>query len=129
MKFYLIDEHGADVVDIANTNEAINKALHWKNSWGCWNETAVDVSGIQYLIICCDLGKRIGLPISAIPTETFETGKLQEPFMVGPVLITKFDGKDDYETLTEKDIENLRKHTGRLKNPISCYKEVLIINN
>lgn len=106
MLVLLIDKNGASYIDIENTNSAINKALNWDDAW---NTPTIRVRGRQFICICSDTGKLRHEPVSALsyanliePKET-----LREPFIVGAIIITKFDGTDDFEPLNEDDIEIL----------------------
>lgn len=103
----LINEHGADFIEVENTNTAINEVLKWDDAW---NTPTIQVRGQRYIIICSDTGKIRHEKVSALgytnlisPSET-----LKEPFVVGNIIITKFDGIDDFETLNDKDVEILK---------------------
>ena len=131
MKFYLINENGASVIDIPNTNEAINKALKFEKSYGGRNTGSFTIFGYPNIAIVCDLGKVIGLPISAIPTSVIDIGpddNIPEPFFVGPTLIGKFDGIDDFITLSDKDIERLKQVTVSTNGYERTYKQIIIID-
>ncbi|MCR5309171.1 MAG: hypothetical protein K6E21_03575 [Bacilli bacterium] len=128
MKFYLINENGAKVIDIPNTSEEIDAVLNYKSSYGGWNTPTIKVKGRQFIAVVCDLGKKIGLPISAITVETAMTNKLKEPFLVGPTLISKFDGKDDFATLDDKDIEILKSATEQSNTSEYLYKDLLLLD-
>lgn len=103
MRFYKIDELGGRVIDIPNKYEAINEA------WGlnhAWNTPTLQIGGKKFIVICSDVGKVKHLPISCISKDDLINPKstIREPFIVGPVIITKFDGIDDFTDLTELDI-------------------------
>ena len=104
MRFYKIDETGAKVIDIPNDYKEINKALGWSDAW---NTPSVKLNGRTYIVICSDTGKIRHEKVSALGFVNFITPKetLIEPFLVGAILITKFNGIDDYEALNDEDIE------------------------
>lgn len=106
MRVLLINENGATYIDIENTNEAIDKALGWDDAW---NTPTISVRGHHYIAICSDRGKLRHEPVSAIAYSNLIAPKqaLREPFMVGAIIITKFDGIDDFEGLNDEDIETL----------------------
>lgn len=106
MLFLLINKNGASYIDIDNTCEAINKALGWDDAW---NTPTISVRGHKYICICSDTGKIKHEPVSALSYNNLIEPKqaLQEPFIVGAIIISKFDGIDDYEALNDKDIEIL----------------------
>lgn len=106
MRFLLINENGAKYIDIENTNEAIDNALGWDDAW---NTPTIKVRGHSYIAICSDKGKLRHEPVSALSYSNLIAPKqaLREPFMVGAIIITKFDGIDDFEGLNDEDIETL----------------------
>ena len=128
MRFYLINKDGAKVIDIENNNKEINKALGWSDAW---NTPTIKVCGERYIAICSDLGKIRHEPVSALSSKNlflrFKT--LREPFLVGPIIITKFDGIDDFESLNDEDIEYLESSTINVGiEGADFYKEVLILD-
>lgn len=109
IKVMLIDLLGHSFIDIENDNKAFDNALGWDD---CWNTPAIYVNGQHYICVCSDRGKIRHEKISCLsirnlyePSET-----IQEPFIVGNVIITKFNGTDDFTSLNDKDIENLEQH-------------------
>lgn len=128
MRFLLINENNADFIDIPNTNESIEKALGWDDAW---NTPTINIGGVPFIAICSDTGKVRHEPVSAIsfvnliaPKET-----LQETFLVGPIIISKFDGTDDFESLNDQDVDLLRQHLWHhnMKDR-NFYKTMLIID-
>lgn len=104
IRVILIDEEGANVLDIDNTCEAFNEALGWDDAW---NTPTIELSGHKFIVVCSDLGKVRHEKVSCLSLVNFLAPKetLQEPFIVGNVIITKFDGIDDFTSLNEKDID------------------------
>lgn len=107
IRVLLINEQGADFVNVENTNQAINKLLNWDDAW---NVPTIRVRGHNYLVVCSDMGKIRHEKVSCLSYDNLIEPKeaLQEPFIVGSVIITKFDGTDDFEALNEQDIEILK---------------------
>lgn len=107
IKVLLINENGADFVNVENTNEAINKLLNWDDAW---NVPSIQVRGHNFLCVCADLGKIRHERVACLSYNNLIEPKeaLQEPFIVGSVIITKFDGIDDFEALNDEDIEILK---------------------
>lgn len=128
MEVLLINEKGASFIDIPNTNEAINQALGWEDYWDCPN---IKVGNLDYVVICADTGKMRHEPVSAIGINNFsnDSPNLLEPFIVGAIIITKFDGTDDFMTLNQADKENLAEHIFEpsKKSPM-FYPSLLIID-
>ena len=106
MLVLLINETGASYIDIDNTNEAFNNALNWDDAW---NTPTLSIRGHKYVCVCADTGKIRHERVSALSYANLIAPKetLQEPFIVGACIITKFDGTDDFEALTDDDIELL----------------------
>lgn len=106
IRVLLIDETGANVLDIENTNKGFNDALQWEDAW---NTPTIIVGGKRFIAVCSDRGKLRHEPVACIGRNNFDEPKqaLQEPFIVGATIITKFDGIDDFEDLTSKDIDIL----------------------
>ncbi len=128
MRVLLINENGASYIDIENDYKAFNKALGWDDAW---NTPTIRVRGHQFICVCSDTGKLKHEQVSALsyanliePKET-----LREPFIVGAIIITKFDGTDDFEALNDQDIALLN---SRLWTPIGIvdefYKTMLILD-
>lgn len=128
MRVLLINENGASYIDIENDYKAFNKALDWDDAW---NTPTIRVKGHQFVCVCSDTGKLRHEQVSALsytnliePKET-----LREPFIVGAIIITKFDGTDDFEALNDQDVALLN---SRLWTPISIveefYKTMLILD-
>ena len=133
MKFYLINENGANAIDIPNTNEDIDKALNFKDGYGSRNYAHIQVSGFSYLAIVCDMGKPINLPVSAVPQKiAYTTTKdaIPEPFLVGPTLIGLYDESIGFMDLLDNDIERLTHATVDIPHPniVNTYKKILIID-
>lgn len=107
IKVFIIDGNGVSVEDIENDYRAINQRLGWDDAW---NTPTIRVECNDYICICADLGKIRHEPISAMTLDNlFEVHDfIKEPFIVGAIMITKFDGVDDFESLTNKDIELLK---------------------
>jgi len=101
-----LNYEGAKVITIENTNEGFNNALEWDDAW---NTPTIRVNGKEYILICSDTGKMRHERISCVSkiNLTNPQDTMQEPFMVGNIIITKFDGVDDFISLTEDDIINL----------------------
>lgn len=106
IRVLLINEQGANFVNVENTNKAINQLLNWED---CWDVPTINIRGHQYLIVCSDTGKMKHWPVSCLSYDNLIEPKeaLREPFIVGSVIITKFDGKDDFKSLNDKDVEIL----------------------
>lgn len=128
MRVLLINENGASYIDIENDYKAFNKALDWDDAW---NTPTIRVKGHQFVCVCSDTGKLRHEQVSALsyanliePKET-----LREPFIVGAIIITKFDGTDDFKALNDQDVALLN---SRLWTPISIveefYKTMLILD-
>lgn len=107
IKVLLINEEGADFVNVENNNEAITKLLQWDDAW---NVPTIRVRGHDYLCVCADLGKIRHERVACLSYDNLIEPKeaLREPFIVGSVIITKFDGTDDFEALNDNDIEILK---------------------
>lgn len=129
MKFLLINENGAEFIEIENTNKAINEVLGWNDAW---NVPTIKVRGLDFLCICSDLGKIKHQPISCISYDNLIEPKqeVREPFIVGAVLITKFNGIDDFKTLNDNDIEILKSRLYEHQKPYlkDYYKTILVID-
>jgi hypothetical protein len=104
IKVCLINENGASFIDIENDYKAFEKALAWDDFWNC---PSIDIAGQRFIAVVSDTGKIRKQPVSAItmldlvkPKET-----LREPFLVGTIIITKFDGTDDFASLSPQDVE------------------------
>lgn len=106
IKVLLINENGANYIDIENDYKSFNNALKWDDYW---NTPTISVMGKKYIAICSDTGKLRHESISALSKVNFIAPKetIRETFLVGAIIITKFDGTDDFETLNEKDIDTL----------------------
>lgn len=122
IKVLLINENGASFVDVENDYHAFNDLLGWDDSW---NTPTIKVWGDDYICVCCDTGKIQHLPVSAITLNDLlsPTGELHEPFIVGNIIVTKFDGKDDFKSLTEHEIDKLRTRLYKIPNIISDLKD------
>lgn len=118
IKVLLINDKGANFIDIENDNKSFDNALQWDD---CWNTPAIYVNGQHYICVCSDRGKLRHEKITCLslinllqPQKT-----IREPFIVGNCIITKFNGTDDFTTLNKADIENLKKRlidVGKDKN-------------
>lgn len=106
MTFLLINKNGASFIDIPNTLEAINETLDWDDAW---NTPTITIEGNAYIVICSDLGKVKHEPVSAMGINNLlcPSDDLKEPFIVGNILVTKFNGVDDFDSLNAKDIDIL----------------------
>lgn len=106
MTFLLINENGASFIDIPNKLEDLNKALGWNDAW---NTPTIYIEDHAYIIICSDLGKVRHERVSALSFKNLisPTDNLREPFIVGNIIISKFNGVDDFASLTKKDQEIL----------------------
>lgn len=128
MKVLFIDMNGASFVEVENTLEELNKLLGWDDAW---NTPTIKVWNNDYVCICADMGKIRHEPISAITMQNFfeEGDEIREPFIVGNIIITKFDGTDDFESLTEHDIELLRTRLYKIpsKLPTKDFFRTLLI--
>ena len=128
MRFYRVNKEGASVLDIPNKLDEINNALGWTDAW---NTPTIQICGRKYILICSDLGKVQHLPISALCRSNLITPKetIQEPFMVGTIIITKFDGIDDFEALNDEDLAILQSRTIDAHYfGIDSYNKILVID-
>lgn len=128
MRFYLVNENGGQAIDIENNNKEINKALGWSDAW---NTPTIKISGEDYIAICSDLGKVRHEKVSALGINNLLSPKkeLREPFLVGAIIITKFDGIDDFEGLNDEDIENIESSLIEVgKDSIDFYERILILD-
>lgn len=128
MRFYLINENGGQVIDIENDYKEINKALGWDDAW---NTPTIKINGDNYIAICSDKGKIRHEKVSALGINNLLSPKkeLREPFLVGAILITKFDGIDDYEGLNDEDIENIESSLIEVgKEGRDFYEYILILD-
>lgn len=124
-----IDENGAEVIDIENTNQAFEEALGWDDAW---NTPTIRVNGHSYIAVCSDTGKIRHEPIACIGAnnlfEPNEQGYIKEPFIVGTTIITKFDGIDDFCSLDQADLNRLADNLMPMhKATNQWYPKVLII--
>lgn len=114
-----INNNGAKVVEIENTHKAFNALVSWDDAW---NTPVVRVCGRYYIVICADTGKMRHEKISALSCDAINRlERLSEPFMVGDLVITKYDGKDDFESLNAKDIELLSSRIITTKPALNQY--------
>lgn len=128
MRFYLINENGGRVIDIENNNKEINKALGWSDAW---NTPNINVNGEEYIAICSDTGKIRHEKVSALGINNLLSPKkeLREPFLVGAIIITKFDGIDDFTGLNDDDIENIESSMACIgKEGRDFYENILILD-
>lgn len=130
IKVFIIDKNGVSVEEIENDYRAINQRLGWDDAW---NTPTIRVECNDYICICADLGKIRHEPISAMTLDNlFEVRDfIKEPFIVGAIMITKFDGTDDFESLTEQDIALLKSRVLNIPSnkPIKeCYHTILILD-
>lgn len=130
MMVLFIDKNGASFVDIENTNKAFNDLLGWDDAW---NTPTIHVWNNDYICICADTGKIRHEPISAITMNNFfEDGdEIREPFIVGNIIITKFDGTDDFTDLDKHDIELLRTRLYKIPSKIPTidfFRTLLILD-
>lgn len=128
MRFYLINENGGQVIDIENNNKEINKALGWSDAW---NTPNINVNGEEYIAICSDTGKIRHEKVSALGINNLLSPKkeLREPFLVGAIIITKFDGIDDFTGLNDEDIENIESSMACIgKEGRDFYENILILD-
>ena len=130
IKVLFIDMNGASFVDIENTCKGFNDLLGWDDAW---NTPTIKVWNNDYVCICADTGKIRHEPISAITMQNFfeEGEEIREPFIVGNIIITKFDGTDDFESLTEHDIELLRTRLYKIPSKLPTkdfYRTLLILD-
>ena len=107
IKVLLINDKGANFIDIENDNKAFDKALQWND---CWNTPTISVNDTHYICVCNDRGKIRHEKISCLCISNLFEPKstIQDPFIVGNVIITKFNGTDDFTDLNEADIKNLK---------------------
>lgn len=127
IKVLLINSDGAKFIDIENTNKALNEALQWNDAW---NVPTIKVRGNDYLVICSDTGKLRREPVSCLSYIDLIEPKqaLREPFIVGNVIITKFDGIDDFTSLNDKDIEVLTERLYEHKKPyLKSYLPTILV--
>lgn len=129
MLFYLINQDGAKTIDIPNDYKEINKALNWDDAW---NTPTIRLRGHDYIVICSDTGKLRHEPVSAISYINWliPTKEIREPFIAGSIIITKFDGTDDFEALNDKDIEIIesRLFTHGIESLKNYFKTILILD-
>ena len=129
MRFYKLNENGGQSIDIPNTYEALKKELSWDDAW---NTPTINIKGIPFIIICSDLGKLKHMKVSCLSYNNIiePTTTLKEPFIVGEVIITKFDGTDDFEALSDNDIDIIESRLiemPKLTKPM-FYNRVLVID-
>lgn len=130
IKVLFINENGASFVEVENTNKGFNDLLAWDDAW---NTPTIKVWGDSYICVCSDTGKIRHEPISCLSLDNLldATDQIREPFIVGNVIITKFDGTDDFESLTEHDIEKLRTRLYKIPQPFRVkdfFKTLLILD-
>lgn len=130
IKVLFLDKNGASFVDIENSLEGFKALLGWDDSW---NTPTIHVWNNDFICICADTGKVQHWPISAITMNNFfnDEEQVKEPFIVGNIIITKFDGTDDFCSLTEHDIELLRSRLYSIPAKIPSkdfYKTLLILD-
>lgn len=130
IKVLFIDENGASFVEVENSCDGFNSLLKWDD---CWNTPTIRVWGDPYVCVCSDRGKIRHEPVSCISLDNLldQTEELREPFIVGNVIITKFDGTDDFESLTDHDIEKLRTRLYKIPTPLKVkdfFKTLLILD-
>lgn len=131
IKVLFISENGASFVDVENTNKGFNTLLGWDDAW---NTPTIKIWNNDYICVCADTGKIQHWPISAIGMNNFfndDEELIHEPFIVGNIIITKFDGTDDFESLTQHDIELLRTRLYKIPAKIPTndfYRELLILD-
>ena len=131
IKVLFISENGASFVDIENTCKGFNDLLGWDDAW---NTPTIKIWNNDYVCVCADTGKIQHWPISALTMRNWtndEMEQVQEPFIVGNIIITKFDGTDDFESLNEHDIELLRTRLYKVPHLIEVkdfYRELLILD-
>ncbi len=131
IRILLINQNGAEFKEINNTTKGINDALGW---YDFWNTPVISIGGEQYICICSDNGKRDNEPISCIGINNLVSPSpdnyIKEPFICGTVIITKYDGIDDYETLNDRDVELLKEHLYKHNKPNTkdFFPELLILD-
>lgn len=129
IKVLLINSKGYQFREIENHYEQFNKLVSWNDAW---NTPSVVIDGHNYTIICSDLGKVRHDRVSCITMSNikYPSETLREPFMVGDIVVTKFDGNEDFESLNNEDIERLSKRIFTTKNKAisQFYNSILIID-
>lgn len=126
IRVLLVNENGASFIEIDNTNDAINKALGWDDAW---NTPTMSINGERYIIICSDTGKLRKEPVSAISMDNLIHPKstLREPFVVGAIIVTKFDGIDDLASLNDHDVELLTERLFKHENHSTMFYQTLLV--
>lgn len=129
IRVMVIKLNGVSVVEVENTNKAINDLVSWDDAW---NTPMVWCGGRPYIAICSDCGKMRGERISAVKgTQILNLHEgIKEPFLVGDIVITKYNGIDDFESLNDKDIEILYSRLSKTSFYIKkyFYKDVLMLD-
>lgn len=128
IKVFLINERGAREIVINNDYRAFNKVLGWSDAW---NTPTIKIKGKSFICVCSDTGKLRGEKISCLGYNNLfsDSEFYQEPFIVGNCIITKFDGVDDFESLTEEDIKLLSSYLLDTKNQVSnAMPKILILD-
>ncbi len=129
MLVLLINDNGATFTDIENTNKDFERVLNWDDAW---NTPTIFVRKHRFIAVCSDTGKLRHERVSALSYDNLinpgET--LRETFLVGTIIITKFDGTDDFESLNDEDIEilNSRLFTHGKTYLKDFYKTILVLD-
>jgi len=123
----LINETGAKFVHVEDDNKAINKLLGWDDAW---NVPTISVMNRKYLCVCSDTGKIRHEKVSALSLKNIFSPKetLQETFIVGSIIITKFDGIDDFESLNDEDKNVLLSSIMRPSTNSMYFPDVLVLD-
>lgn len=128
IKVLLLTKHGASFVDLEDTCEAFNEALEWDDAW---NTPTIRIDDVPYIVVCSDLGKVRHEPISCLSLANLydnDSETIKEPFIVDNVIVTKFDGTDDFESLNDLDIERLRNRLLNVTGHKDMFNIILIID-
>lgn len=129
IRVFLINEEGAREIEIDNDFRSFNKVLGWDDAW---NTPTIKINGISFICVCSDTGKLRHEKVACIGINNLMHPQdyLQEPFIVGACIITKYDGVDDFESLSKEEImllsSSILKRTTEDSN--FCFPDMLIIH-
>lgn len=129
IRVIVLNDKGYKIVEVQNDYKSIRSLVSWECAW---NTPLVQVCGQKYMIICSDLGKLEKKKISCLGYTNLISPKetVQEPFICDEVIITKWDGNDDYETLNDLDIGILesRLYTHQKKYLRDFFPTILVLD-
>ena len=128
IRVVFINESGMHDMTIENDYQTIKNLIGFDEAW---NTPTITLDDVNYIVVCSDLGKIRHYPVSALSLHSLNRRKdrLEEPFIVGPIMITKFDGVDDFATLTDEDIERIESSMLNLEHaPEDWYNDILVFD-